>query len=245
MFLDRIEGKPDDEGGLGQRRGRPDAAPLRNSVCQPQPGGKLPRPARQPGQSSGQRAARDPALPARGPRGGHRARLCQGDRRADGLRAAQQCGAAARDDGPLQRLVRPRADDRAWRDRAARCAQAPAVDRLDPHHPRPGRLRPFLRQMGRSAGFGRGPGRGDVPRQYPHPLGADRAGLHLPRRRVSGIAPRQGAGMARSGPVHAGGAGAPGPALDRAGRRDSRRRAAAAAHDRTRRAHATRPGRRG
>ena len=44
------------------------------------PGRELPRPARQPRQLSRQPAAADAALPARGARGGDRARLRQGDR---------------------------------------------------------------------------------------------------------------------------------------------------------------------
>src|SRR3981081_4091370 len=39
-------------------------------------------------------------------------------------------------------------------------------------------------------------------------LGPDRAGLYLPRRRLAGIAPRQGAGMARPRALQAAGAGA-------------------------------------
>ena len=97
-----------------------------------------------------------------------------------------QCRAAARHDGPLQRVVRPRADDRARRDRAARFGEAAAVDRLDPHHARPGRAGALVRQMGRPAVVAAGAGRGDVPRQHAHPRGAERAGLCLPRRRPAG-----------------------------------------------------------
>ena len=39
------------------------------------------------------------------------------------------------------------------RDRAGRCREAPAVDRLDPHRARPGRARARLHQMGRPAGL--------------------------------------------------------------------------------------------
>ena len=127
-----------------------------------------------------------------------RARLRQGDRRADGLRAAQQCRAAARHDEPVQRLVRPRADDRARRHRAGRCREAPAVDRLDPYFARPGRADPLLHQVGRPADLGAGAGRIHVPRQSRHPHGADRAGLYLPRRRFSGVS---GSTRRRSGPT--------------------------------------------
>ena len=53
---------------------------------------------------------------------------------------ACQCRADARHHGGLQRLVRPRAAGAAGRHRAGRRGQAPAVDRLDPHHPRHGAL---------------------------------------------------------------------------------------------------------
>ncbi len=70
----------------------------------------------------------------------------QGDRQADGRDRPQQCRADARDDGDLQRLVRPRAGVRARRHRPGRRGKAAAVDRLDPYRPGPGRARPqFLR----------------------------------------------------------------------------------------------------
>ena len=55
--------------------------------------------------------------------------------------------------GDLQRLVRPRAGDRAGRHRPGRCAEAAAVDRLDPHRARPGRAGAGLHQVGRPAGL--------------------------------------------------------------------------------------------
>ena len=88
-------------------------------------------------------------------------------------------------------------------------AQAAALDRLDPHHPRPGRADPLVRQMGRPAGLARGAGGGHVPRQYRDAHGAERAGLYLPRCRIAGGQARQRAGMAGSRPLHAAGAGAP------------------------------------
>ena len=75
---------------------------------------------------------------------------------ADGRRGALQCRADARDDGDVQRLVRPHAGAGARRDRSGGCAEAPAVDRLDPHRARSGRADPRLHQVGRSARLGRG-----------------------------------------------------------------------------------------
>src|SRR5712692_9708929 len=190
------------ERSLGQRRRGADAAPARHPVHQPQSGRQLSRAARQPGQSPRQRTAGHPALSARGSLGLDRARLRQGDRRADGLRAAQQCGAAARHDEPVQRLVRSRADDRAGRYRSGRCRKAPALDRLDSYLARSRRPDPLLHQMGRPADLGARAGGIDVPRQSRDPHGADRAGLYLPRRRLSGSAARQGAGMARPDALH-------------------------------------------
>ena len=189
---------------LGQRRRRADAAPLRHSLYQPQPGRELSRVARQPRQSSRQRAAGHSALPARGSFGRDRARLRQGDRRADGLRAAQQCRAAARHDEPVQCLVRSGAHDRAGRDRPARCREAPPLDRLDPHLARSRRLYPLDHQVGRPADLAAGAGGIHVPRQYRDAHGADRAGLYLSRCRIAGVPARQDAGVARHIALRAG-----------------------------------------
>ena len=62
---------------------------------------------------------------------------------------------------------------RARRDRAGRCREAPALDRLDPHRARPGRAGPPLHQMGRPAGLARRRARSAAAR------GVDRA---TPRR---------------------------------------------------------------
>ena len=133
------------------------AARARHPLYRAQSRRQLSRPARQPGELSRQRAAADAALPARGKRGRHRARLRQGHRQGDGGGGAFQCRADARHHGDLQRLVRPHADGRARRHRPGRCRQAPAVDRLDPHRARPGRAGARLHQMGRPAGLARSP----------------------------------------------------------------------------------------
>src|SRR5580700_9217676 len=85
----------------------------------------------------------------------------------------------------------------AWCDRARGGGKTPAVDRLDSHLARPRRLYPLHHQVGRSADLARRPGGVDDARQHADALGADRAGLHLSRRRVPGAKARQGAGMAR------------------------------------------------
>ena len=140
-------------------------------------------------------------VPARGSFGCDRAWLCQGDRRAHGLRAAQQCRAAARHDESVQRLVRPRAHDRARRDRPARCRKAPPLDRLDSHLARSRRLYPLDHQMGRPAVLAAGAGGIHVPRQYRHAHGADRAGLYLPRCRIAGIPARHASRNGRRSPA--------------------------------------------
>ena len=116
-------------------------------------------------------------LPARRSFGRDRARLRQGDRRADGLRPAQQRRPAARHDGHLQRVVRPRADAHAGRDRTGCFGKAPSLDRLDPHLARQRRLHPFAREVGRSADVGAGARGSDGAREHHHAHRADRAGL--------------------------------------------------------------------
>ncbi len=100
---------------------------------------EFPWPPRQPRQSHRQRSAEDAALPARGARGRHRARLGQGDGHADRGGGPLERRPDARDDGVLQRLVRPHAGDRVRRHRSDRRHEAAAVDRLDPHRAGPGR----------------------------------------------------------------------------------------------------------
>ena len=98
-------------------------------------------------------------------RGRDRARLCQGHRADDGRGAAFERRPDARDDGDLQRVVRPRADAGARRDGPGRRREAPALDRLDPHGARPGRARARLHEVGRPAGVGRGGARGAAARR--------------------------------------------------------------------------------
>ena len=159
------------------------------------PGVELSRPARQPGQLSRQYAAAHAALPARGERGGVGAWLRQGDGAPARGDRARQCRADACDDGDLQRLVRPRADDRARRDRGGRCGAAPAVDRVDPHGARPGRADPQLHQMGRPAVFDRGGAGGAAAGQYDRADRTARARLHQFRtwncRKTRSLPPRR------------------------------------------------------
>ncbi len=74
--------------------------------------------------------------------------------------------------------------------------EAPALDRLDSHLARPGRLYPLARQMGRPADLGRGARGIDGARKHVDPLGADCAGLRRARRRFPGDQARQGTGVA-------------------------------------------------
>ena len=104
-------------------------------------------------------------MPARGARGRDRAWLRQGDRPADGRDRALQCRPDARDHGDLQRLVRPHAGVVLGATGPVDAAEAPAVDRLDPHRARPGRAGPRLREMGRPAGLARGGARSDPARR--------------------------------------------------------------------------------
>ena len=179
------------------------------------PGASYRGSARQPGELPGQRAAADAAVPARGARRRHRSRLRQGDRPADGRRGALQCRADACDDGRVQRLVRPHAGAVARRDRPGGCAEAAAVDRLDPYRARPGRADPPLHQVGRSARLGRGGARVAAARLLAGQFGTQGAGLHQSRRRHAGGADRRSAAADRCSAVCArrgvgGGAGAGG-----------------------------------
>ena len=119
--------------------------------------------------------AADAALPARGGRRRHRARLRQGHRQGDGGRRAFQCRPDARHHGDVQCLVRPHADGDPGRHRPGRRRQAPAVDRLDPHRARSGRAGARIHQMGRPAGLARPP---------PAKQSCAAPGLPIPRRRA-------------------------------------------------------------
>ena len=189
------------------------------------PGASLSRTARQPRQPLGQPGAADAAVPARGACGRHRARLRQGRRQADGRDRPQQCRADARDDGGVQRLVRPGAGGPLGRDRAGRRRQAAALDRLDPHRRRPGRAHPQLHQMGRPAGLGRGGAGIAAARLQDRDDPALRPGIRLFRRRAAGDPHRRPTGAADR-PAR------PPPAFRRArsrGRKRGRRAAASGA----------------
>src|SRR5262245_27372491 len=135
--------------GLRQRRGGRCTACDRHSVYRPQSRGQLSRLSRQHRQLSRQRAATNAALPARGERRRDRTRLRQGHRQSDGGSCALECRPDARDDGDLQRLVRPHADGDPWRDGPRRYGPPQALDRLDPYRARPGCAGTRLYQVGR------------------------------------------------------------------------------------------------
>ena len=205
---------------------------------------ELPRPARQPRQLPRQPRPADAAVPARGERGRHRARLREGHRARDGRGAALERRPDARVDGDLQRVVRPRADAAARRDRPGRRGTAPAVDRLDPHRVRPGRAGARLHQVGQPAGVDPGGARGAAARAAARADAAVRADLREPRRRAAGGDARRAAGAAGRRALCA-------AARPHAGRRDDRRgggaparRAHAGDPDGPRRARATPRGRR-
>ncbi len=178
---------------LGQRRHRGPAARARHPVHRADAGCELPRLARQPGQPPRQHAAGNAAVPARGARGRARARLCARHRPAARGRAACERRADARDDGDLQRLVRPHSDPAPRRRRPDRRRQAPAMGRLDPHDARPGRAGARLCQVGRSAGIGGRRARSDPARPSHRADLAAGTRLRLARRRAAG----RGAGRAR------------------------------------------------
>ena len=150
-----------------------------------QSGGKLPRPARFPGQLRRQRAA-DDAVPARRDRGADRPRLCQGDRQADGGDPAQSGRSAACLHGDLLRLHRPRADLHHRRHRPDGRGQAPAAYRLDALGARAGQRRARLREVGLPADLDRRRAGKLRPRLFDHDHGAARPGLHVLRRRPAG-----------------------------------------------------------
>ncbi len=154
--------------GLGRDRGR--AARPQDPVYRAQSGRELSRHPRLDRELSRQRDAADDPLPARRGRGRDRARLRQGHRQGDGGGGALQRRPVPRHHGGVQRLVRPHAGRHPRRNRPGRRAQAPSLDRLDPHRARPGRDRPRLHQVGRPAGlagrFARGAAARDLDRQY-------------------------------------------------------------------------------
>ncbi len=158
----------------------------RHPLCRAQSRVELSRAARQPGQLPRQHRAAHAAVPARGERRGPRPRLGQSDRPAAPRFRARQCRADACLDGDLQRLVRPRAVDRARGHRGARRSPTAAVDRMDPHRPRPGRFGAQLHQMGRPARLGRGGAGSGVARRHDRADGAQGPGLPQFRPRLAG-----------------------------------------------------------
>ena len=97
----------------------------RHRISAVEPGLELPRPARVADQLRRQQEAGIPHLHSRGNRRRHGARLLQGHRQAADDAGARHGRPAARRDGGLQRLVRPRAGHRRRR-QPPRSLEAPA-----------------------------------------------------------------------------------------------------------------------
>ena len=142
-----------------------------------------------------------PAVPARGGRRCHRPWLRQGDRSRHGGRRPFQRRPVPRHHGHVQCLVRSHAGAGDRRHRPGRCRQAPAVDRLDPHRPRPGRHRARLHQMGRPAGQRRGGARGGGPRLLDRQHGSAGPDLRRAGRRAAGGAAGRAAAVLRRAPL--------------------------------------------
>ena len=156
MQLDRIEGNPDEKSPGAAMSPRRCSAASASPMSASTPARAIAA-ARQHRQPSRQRAAGHPVVCTRTIR--WRSRMAMPRPPASPWPAsAQQCRAAARHDEPVQRLVRPRADDRARGDRPARCREAPSLDRLDPHLARSRRLHPLDHQVGRPAVIAAGAG---------------------------------------------------------------------------------------
>ena len=150
-------------------------------------------------------------------------------------RAARERRPDARDDGDLQRVVRPHPDRHARRRRAARRGEAAAVGRLDPHLARPGRAHPRLHQVGRPAGLGAGGARVDRARASHRDDAAARTDVRRARRRPAGGSAggaRADAAARRASRCRS--RASPSPQAVREAVDAARRRREAAAHDRPR-----------
>jgi len=186
---------------VGQRRHRRSPARARVSVHRAYTGRELPRAARQPRQLSRKHTAGAPAVRARGERGRARARLRPRHRPTASRRAARERRAHARDDGDLQRMVRPDPDAASGRRGPDRRSEAPALGRLDPYLARSRRDRARLHEVGRSTGIGRScPGSDRARRSDRHHLAAGTR-LRVARRGAPGRRARGSAAAARARPV--------------------------------------------
>ena len=228
MFRDAIRRR------VGQRRDGGHAARARDSLYRAHARGELPRPARQPRQSSRQHAAGALAVHPRGDGGCARARLCAGHGPTARGRAARQRRAHARDDGDLQRVVRSHPDAAPGRRRPARCDEAATVGRLDPHVARSRRAGARLHQMGRSSGIGARRARSDAARVSHRDDVAARSYLRGARRRAAGRTTRGAGALARARALPRRGGGHAGGRAGARGRATARRRDASARHDRPR-----------
>ena len=185
------------------------SARARHPLYRAHAGRELPRPARQSRQPSRQHATGDAALRPRRDGGRARAWICAGHRSTACGRAARERRAHARDDGDIQRVVRPHSDTApGWR-RPDRCDEAAPVGRLDTYVARSRRARARLHEVGRSPGFGARRARGD-PARVSHRDDVA-AGTHLrgARRRAAGGSPRGTGPAARPRAFRAAAAGVP------------------------------------
>ncbi len=182
---------------MGQRRDGGSPARARHPVHRAHSRGQLPRPARQPCQSSRQHATGIAAVHPRGDGGRARARLCAGDRPAARGRAPCERRTDARDHGDLQRMVRSHPDAApGWR-RPDRCDEAAPVGRLDPYVARSRRAGARVHEMGRSSRIGSGRARSDPARLPDRDDAAAGTGLRRAGRRPAGRSARGTGAAAR------------------------------------------------
>ena len=163
--------------------GRAEVARLR--VRRLEPRLELPRHPRVDHQLRRQPEAGVPDLLPRGVVGGDGARLLQGRGQADGGAVPRHGGPAARVDGDLQRLLRPRAGVHPGRQHARR-DDAAAGRRVGAQRAGRGGDGPRLRQVGRQAGVAAALRRVGGARLQDRDDAADDAGAGRDRRRAAG-----------------------------------------------------------
>ena len=158
---------------------------------------ELPRPARIDHRLRQQQEAGVPHLHPRGNRGRPGARLSEGRRQADGRDGALRGRPAARLDGHLQCLRRPRAAARLRRQQS-RCKYAPPRRRMAPFDRRRRGADARLHQMGRPAGLVPALRRLDGAGLSGRHRGSFGAGGHRRRCRAAGAADPAGRGKRSS-----------------------------------------------